>query len=491
MAWMWSDGFDFYGTTTDLLANNWDSQSGLTLSTTTRFTTGQSASINNGATLAKNNLSNEGTIFVNFALYWPSGGFTGTNANGFWVTLRDTTSNNQVTIHFAGDGNIYVRTGGTTGTIVGIWTAPWTVQAWHHFQIKVVIHNTAGEVHIRKNGSTSDDFAVTGVNTRGGSTNNYANSIAFQTSNFTVNLDDFLMFSSSGAAPNDWVGDVRSVQLMPTANTAQKDFTPISTTRELGSTLNTLARSANTQYAYSDTPTENGTLTSLAIQLNANVTGHMKMALYADTAGTPSTLLATSNEVTNPTAGSNTFTFSSPPTITAGTKYWYAVISDAAFTFKTSNSSPTAWSVSRTYGSGFLSPWSGGSSATALQADIVVTILRDNYDLVREAAEDGDTTYVYDSTTGHVDLYELADLAVTPSAIIGVVARQFARKTDAGTRSGTTRIKSGATFQDGATFAQSTTYQFLNTVLATDPNTGAAWTAAAVNALQVGPKVVA
>jgi hypothetical protein len=491
MAWMWSDSFDFYASTSDLVANTWDSNSGNSISSTTRFSQGQALQVNGGGAIAKNNLSSEGTIWINLALYWTTAGFTGTNANGFFITLRDTVSNNQVTIHFAGDGNVYVRTGGTAGAIVGTWTAPWTVNAWHHFQIKVIIHNTAGEVHIRKNGDPSDSFSVTGINTRGGSTNNTANSVSITGANFAVIMDDFLMFSSSGAAPNDWVGDVRSVQLMPTANTAQKDFTPITTTREIGATINTLARSAGVEYWYSDTPTENGTITSLAISLNAAVTGHMKMGVYSsDSGGNPNALLGTSNEVTNPASGSNTFTFSSPVAITAGTKYWYAVHSDVAFTFKTSNSSPAAFSLVRAYASGLIDPATGLTGAGALQADIVVSVLRANFDLVRETTEDGDTTYVFDSTAGHYDLYDLQDLAVTPSSIVGVCARQFARKTDAGTRSGTTTVKSGATTQDQATFAQSTSYQYLNSFMATDPNTSTAWTAAAVNALQVGPKVV-
>jgi hypothetical protein len=52
-------------------------------------------------------------------------------------------------------------------------------------------------------------------------------------------------------------------------------------------------------------------------------------------------------------------------------------------------------------------------------------------------------------------------------------------------------VKSGATEVGGADTALPTSYAWLNRVDAVDPNTAAAWTAAAVNALQVGPKVTA
>jgi hypothetical protein len=52
-------------------------------------------------------------------------------------------------------------------------------------------------------------------------------------------------------------------------------------------------------------------------------------------------------------------------------------------------------------------------------------------------------------------------------------------------------VKSGATEVGGTDTALSTSYGWLTRVDTTDPNTGVAWTAAAVNALQVGAKVTA
>jgi hypothetical protein len=67
----------------------------------------------------------------------------------------------------------------------------------------------------------------------------------------------------------------------------------------------------------------------------------------------------------------------------------------------------------------------------------------------------------------------------------------MAEKSDSGARNGQIRVKSGATEVGGADTALSTSYGWLTRVDTVDPNTGAPWTAAAVNALQVGPKVTA
>jgi hypothetical protein len=67
----------------------------------------------------------------------------------------------------------------------------------------------------------------------------------------------------------------------------------------------------------------------------------------------------------------------------------------------------------------------------------------------------------------------------------------FAKKSDSGSRQGQVRVKSSSTEVGGTDTVLSTTYAWLNRVDTTDPNTSAAWTASAVNALQVGPKVTA
>lgn len=112
-----------------------------------------------------------------------------------------------------------------------------------------------------------------------------------------------------------------------------------------------------------------------------------------------------------------------------------------------------------------------------------------NYTLVDDTTANGDTDYVQGSTVGTVDTYGLGDLSSTPSSILAVQLTSFAMKTDAASRSIALQAKSGATTSDGPNFALAASYGKQERILETDPNTGAAWTATAVNALQAGPKV--
>jgi hypothetical protein len=348
MAWIVGDGFDYYGALADVGRSVWDAvqTGGLSLSTTTRFGVGQSIRWDTTIPpfLQRTMSTNEATIFLAFAFYQDNAlGGVGT---GFNLQLKDGATT-QCSVIWQPDGAIVVRLGGTGGTVLATFPAAFAQTVWTHFQVRVVIHPTAGTVTIRKNGAASDTFTATGLNTRS-SANSYANVIVLSSSMSITPKhysDDVLLYSGSGAAPNDWVGDIRAITLMPSADTAVKQF-----------------------------------------------------AVF------PS-----------------------------------------------------------------------GTNAGA----------------VDEALANSDTDYVFDSVVGHEDLYAMADLPVTPAAVIGVVSKVFIKKSDAGARSGMLRTRSGATDANGADTVLSSTYTYLSRVDTVDPATGVAWTPAGVNALQIGQKVTA
>jgi hypothetical protein len=65
------------------------------------------------------------------------------------------------------------------------------------------------------------------------------------------------------------------------------------------------------------------------------------------------------------------------------------------------------------------------------------------------------------------------------------------QKSDAGSRTAAVQLKSGATTVASPTLTLTTSgWQWAWRMDLTDPNTSAAWTAAAVNAAQIGPTVV-
>lgn len=100
------------------------------------------------------------------------------------------------------------------------------------------------------------------------------------------------------------------------------------------------------------------------------------------------------------------------------------------------------------------------------------------------------TDYISATTVGNVERFTHPGMSSTPASIDAVQVVSYGLKTDATARSIAMQVKSGATTSDGANFAlATTTIQMRRALLATDPNTAAAWTAAAVNALEFGVKV--
>jgi hypothetical protein len=111
-----------------------------------------------------------------------------------------------------------------------------------------------------------------------------------------------------------------------------------------------------------------------------------------------------------------------------------------------------------------------------------------HFALVDEALASA-TDYLSGSTVGDLDLLGLGNLAASPLAIQEVNVIGYASKTDATNRSIALGVKSGATTSDGSNFALSSSGGRFERPLAVDPNTGSAWTEAAVNALELQPKV--
>lgn len=102
----------------------------------------------------------------------------------------------------------------------------------------------------------------------------------------------------------------------------------------------------------------------------------------------------------------------------------------------------------------------------------------------------GEDTYISDSTIGHISRFVYPP--IIGSAIKTVVVTMRARKDDVSTRSvrGAT-ISGGVVGASGSDLPLLTNYQYVQGMLDTDPNTGVAWTVAAVNAAEFGIKTTA
>jgi len=138
-----------------------------------------------------------------------------------------------------------------------------------------------------------------------------------------------------------------------------------------------------------------------------------------------------------------------------------------------------------------IKPNGNGNSSQFMGSDGNQT---DNYLLVDEVPNDGDTTYVYSSTASYVDLYALSSLGFPPEPTKYVVALvPFIVGKSVSSGSGKVRIRSGTTedTSDSSYAFPNTVYRsFMGDIYETDPNTSSAWTVSAVEALQAGPEMV-
>jgi hypothetical protein len=115
----------------------------------------------------------------------------------------------------------------------------------------------------------------------------------------------------------------------------------------------------------------------------------------------------------------------------------------------------------------------------------------DNYALVDEASQNGDTDYVQSATVAQKDTYAYTDMSHTPSSIFGLQINMVAKKDDSGNRSIQSVVRSGGSDTDGSAQALSTTYACYREIRETDPNTAAAWTRTNLNSAEFGVKVAA
>lgn len=112
----------------------------------------------------------------------------------------------------------------------------------------------------------------------------------------------------------------------------------------------------------------------------------------------------------------------------------------------------------------------------------------DNYLLVDDATQDGDTTYVQSPDVGDKDTYAYEDLTPTSGTVYGVQALPYARKTDAGARSICSVARLSGTETDSSNKALSTSYLYYPDIREAKPG-GGSWSISDVNNAEFGQKV--
>jgi hypothetical protein len=129
-------------------------------------------------------------------------------------------------------------------------------------------------------------------------------------------------------------------------------------------------------------------------------------------------------------------------------------------------------------------------TADTAQADSTPSTGTDRFACIDETTVNSDTDYVTLATAGNYDRYAMADLGYTPNIIHAVQTVMVARKDDVATRTIRSKVKSAATTANGATKGCSSSYNAFVDIFSLNPDTGLAWDASSVNAMEVGVEVV-
>jgi hypothetical protein len=487
MAYTFGDSFDCYATPADAIVSYWDS--GLVGSVTLvsgRFTGGRAIQWIAGANLIKSSGAND-TLHHVVVAFQQTAAISGANL-GAYISFYDGATP-QCSVVFRSDGAILLTAGGPTGTVLATYSGATTLQSqWFAYEIEVVVSNTVGGMRVRKNGSASNDydsFISVGNLDTAATANNYANKIQVgQQATVALQLFDDLLWRSD-ASSVAWIGDVRCYTRMPASDAAvqfSRAPTSVSVPQSTAQTT-TASKAANAGMMSAFTPTFSGTISTGTVSVLTGGTGNMKAAIYD---ATRTTVLATSNSVVNPTSGSNAITFGTPLTVVAGTVYYLAV--DQDFSIVYNSTGLNQYSFTTTFAS-----FPAASPATAASANgPVVTLnitLGANYATVSEAQQDGTTSYVYDGTVGHGDLYGIASIAGTPASVVAVTTRAFMQIPDSGPRGAAMQLKSGSTTVQAPALLTVGAWSWAWRTDVTDPATGSAWAPSAVNSAQIGPVI--
>jgi hypothetical protein len=229
MAWLVGDGFDFYNTAADAAGNPdiWAvatfvilQQGGTRTGLGNWMFLGNNSATNGNLTTVT--FANSGTIFVNMNIRSGQAHVNGGTQQCVGFSWQDA-GNKNGGVFLRNGGDFVVTTGGIGSTVLATSSnlCP-THNTWYHIQVKIVIHNTAGSVELRLNGSATASFLATGINTRNLTANFFANSVNVNSNSPTAGdgIDDFYVFNDQAPQPNTFQGDVQAIQLMPTTDVA-------------------------------------------------------------------------------------------------------------------------------------------------------------------------------------------------------------------------------------------------------------------------------
>ncbi len=221
MSYVFGDTFDCYTTSADMLNGYWDSGGTAVTFVAGRFS-GSQAMVggvgSNTTFLVKSSGVNDSVHHLTLA-FRQTNAITGTTLVTYLQLLDGTTG--QCAVVFRTDGAILLTSGTQNGAVLATYAGAFPViNTWYAFEIEIVVHNSTGSFKVRKNGNPADDHSTTGIDTAGGTANNYANKLQIggTTSANQQQLDD--LYWRSDASALSWYGDMRGYTRAPASDAA-------------------------------------------------------------------------------------------------------------------------------------------------------------------------------------------------------------------------------------------------------------------------------
>lgn len=146
-------------------------------------------------------------------------------ANGWnMVRLVDASGNEQCSVRIDSSGRPTIS---RNGNLLATATNPLLPNIWYHLEVKITVHNTAGEFELRINGTPV--IGPTGSqNTRAQATND-ASGFGFANPNgTTTSWDDIVVMDATGSYANDFIGPSQITIMRPDAAGNSTQWTPAS-----------------------------------------------------------------------------------------------------------------------------------------------------------------------------------------------------------------------------------------------------------------------
>lgn len=492
MALLFLDGFDKYGgantnttSVTALMAGEWTTVNGTIVAPLSAV--GQAISITANNSCTKTLATNYGRIIGGFR-------FSGSLVAAAGITFQDA-GTAQCGVSINTTGTISIKTGGyATGTAIATSTGSVAANTTHYLEWDITI-GSAGAYNVYLDGVS----VLSGTGNTRTTTNNTVSGmlVGCAVGSTSYIIDDFYLFDSTGSTNNAPL--LTSPRIETTFPSSDSSVAFAIGASVVGPTLPRATTSSSTganQFRVRPvTPTRNCTLNSISAfgGTTTSSTINLRPVIYSDTAGAPGSLLSAGSTVTGITSGAvTTMPLTTPQSLTAGVQYWIGHMCDISAASALQVLDTT--SLDRTGTSTFSSGAPGTAPATSATNSTVIWgnvsgVGVNSYELTNPPQ--GAYSYVTATGVGTEDLYGFPFLSTTPQTVHAVALKANVSRSDSGARTVSMRVKSGSTDNGGSATGQTpgTSYGWIGTFFPTDPNTGAAWLPANLNAATSGIQI--